>query len=271
MRALPDELKRLREARALTQEALALKCGVSRKTIQRMERGDPMRQETLAFVAGALGVAVPDFTEAAGRRGDAAPDGRLGLRRVRSGKHILNHLAQTDVGKIECDVDADGEIIAPLTALISRLQSLMRETWGAARPQISELPLLARLQIVAEVNDNLGRLERAGVGLFMGHYYRYAVARDGALGQPGGASQRPIVLTRLHLTRSRHDRLMLPIDAEWRSAREPGTEMAPAAGGYSIPADEALLVLYPTPSLASVAEDDGDGDAYIDTTFVVRR
>ncbi|HEY8004740.1 MAG TPA: helix-turn-helix transcriptional regulator [Phenylobacterium sp.] len=269
MRADPDELRRLREARALTQEGLALKCGLSRKTIQRMERGDPMREETLAFVAGALGVALPDFTDVAGRKDDAAPDGRLGLRRVRSGKHILNHLAQTDVGRIECDVDADGEIIAPLTALVTQLQGLMRETWGAARPPITELPLLSRLQVIADINDNLERLARAGVGLFMGHYYRYAVGRDGATGQAAGAPRRPIVLTRLHLTRSSHDRLMVPIDAEWRSSREPGTDLAPAGGGYVIPADEELLVLYPTPSLASAADDDSEG--YIDTTFVVRR
>mgnify|MGYP001553466296 CR=1 FL=1 len=63
MLVYPDELKRLREARALTQEALAAKCGLSRKTIQRIERGEPVRDETLAFIAGALGVAVTDFSD----------------------------------------------------------------------------------------------------------------------------------------------------------------------------------------------------------------
>jgi hypothetical protein len=41
----------LREARALTQEAPAAKRGLSRKTVQRRERGEAMRDETLAFVA----------------------------------------------------------------------------------------------------------------------------------------------------------------------------------------------------------------------------
>src|SRR3569623_1147164 len=148
MLVYPDELRRLREARALTQEALAAKCGLSRKTIQRIERGEPVRDAPLAFIAGALGVAVPAFAD--NTADSQTPSGQLGLRHVRSGKHVLNHLAQTDVGRIECDVDADGELLEPLTRLVTQLQGLLRETWGAPRPQISELPLLARLQAIAE-------------------------------------------------------------------------------------------------------------------------
>ena len=268
MRAYPDELKRLREVRALTQEALAAKCGLSRKTVQRMERGETMRDETLAFVAGALGVAVTDFAAAAPGKGDGSADGRLGLRRVRSGKHVLNHLAQTDVGRIDCDVDADGEIIAPLTRLVGQLQGLMRSSWETPKPPISDLPLLGRLQAIADINDGIRHLEGAGVGLFMGHYYRFAVTRDGLSGLAAGERRRPIVLTRLHLTRSGHERLTVPIDAEWRGAPDGTEDLAPRSD-FLTSSDETLVLLYPTPPLANVCD---AGDGYIDGAYdVVRR
>lgn len=266
MLVYPDELKRLREGRALTQEALAAKCGLSRKTIQRIERGEPVRDETLAFIAGALGVAVTDFAD--NTSDSHTPAGQLGLRHVRSGKHVLNHLAQTDVGRIECDVDADGEIIEPLTRLVTQLQGLMRESWGAPRPPISELPLLARLQAIAEMNDSLTRLERAGVRLFMGHYYRYAVVKLGLADFSGRDQRRPVVLTRLHLARSTRERLMVPIDTEWRGGGEALDDLTPQSD-FLTTSDEALVLLYPQPPLAA-ARDDGEG--YIDGAFdVVRR
>jgi transcriptional regulator with XRE-family HTH domain len=266
MLVYPDELKRLREARALTQEALAAKCGLSRKTIQRIERGEPVRDETLAFIAGALGVAVTDFAD--NTADSQTPVGQLGLRHVRSGKHVLNHLAQTDVGRIDCDVDADGEIIEPLTNLVSQLQGLMRESWGAPRPAISELPLLSRLQAIAAMNDSLARLERAGVQLFMGHYYRYAVVKLGLADFSGRDQRRPVVLTRLHLARSKRERLMVPIDTEWRGAAD-ALDGPTQPSDFLTTSDEALVMLYPKPPLAT-ATDDAEG--YIDGAFdVVRR
>src|SRR5205085_10350333 len=97
MRALPHKLKSLREARALTQEELAAKCGLSRRTLQRIECGAAVRAESLAFVAAALGVATTEFTTAAAPADDGDDQGKLGLRRIRSGKHILHQLAQTDL------------------------------------------------------------------------------------------------------------------------------------------------------------------------------
>jgi len=266
MLVYPDELKRLREARALTQEALAAKCGLSRKTIQRIERGDVVRDETLAFIAGALGVAVNEFAD--NTADSRTPLGQLGLRHVRSGKHVLNHLAQTDVGRIDCDVDADGEILEPLTRLVTQLQGLMRESWGAPRPPISELPLLARLQAIAQMNDSLTRLERAGVRLFMGHYYRYAVVKLGLADFSGRDQRRPVVLTRLHLALSKRERLMVPIDSEWRSGGEALDDLTPQSD-FLTTSDEALVLLYPKPPLAAAGD---DGDGYIDGAFdVVRR
>lgn len=50
------QLKRLRDARALTQEELAARSGVSRNTIMRAEHGANIRQGNLRALARVLGV-----------------------------------------------------------------------------------------------------------------------------------------------------------------------------------------------------------------------
>jgi transcriptional regulator with XRE-family HTH domain len=49
-------LRRLRNARALTQEELAQRAGVSRNTVRRGEQGAGLRQSTVRKLARALGV-----------------------------------------------------------------------------------------------------------------------------------------------------------------------------------------------------------------------
>lgn len=266
MLVYPDELRRLREARALTQEALAARCGLSRKTVQRVERGEPVRDETLAFIAGALGVAVTDFADSTAD--SQTPAGQLGLRHVQSAKHVLSHLVQTDVGRIECDVDADGEILEPLTRLVSHLQGLMRESWSTPRPRIADLPLLQRLKTIAAMNDDMARLERSGVRLFMGHYYRFAVVKLGLADFSGRDQRRPVILTRLHFTRSQRERVMVPIETEWKTG--PGAlDDLTAQSDFLTTSDEALVLLYPKPPLQAA---DGDSEGWIDGAFdVVRR
>jgi len=49
------QLRRLRDARALTQEELAERAGVSRTTVMRAERGQDIRQSSVRKLARALG------------------------------------------------------------------------------------------------------------------------------------------------------------------------------------------------------------------------
>lgn len=51
-------MKSARDRRAMTQEALAHQARVNVRTIQRAENGEPVRHETLADIAAALGVPV---------------------------------------------------------------------------------------------------------------------------------------------------------------------------------------------------------------------
>jgi len=53
---LVPQLRRIRDTRALTQEELAERAGVSRTTIMRAERGLGIRQSSVRKLARALGV-----------------------------------------------------------------------------------------------------------------------------------------------------------------------------------------------------------------------
>jgi transcriptional regulator with XRE-family HTH domain len=63
MRVFAENLRRLRDAAGLTQEALANKSDVARPTIANYERGasDNVEMATLAALAGALGCEVADL------------------------------------------------------------------------------------------------------------------------------------------------------------------------------------------------------------------
>src|SRR4051812_28601071 len=242
------KLKQLRQAKALSQGALAARCGLSRKTVQRLENGQDVQPETLASVAAALGVAVDALVEPSFRR-EASDNRRLGLRRVRSGRLVFDHLARTDVGRLECDADVDGRSIEPLTRLVILLQGLIRERWDAPRPATGELPLVERLRVIAALNDELQLIEAAGLGLYMGHYYRYPAPPRGAPSSGGAGAANPLVLTRLTVADGARERVEVLIDSEWRGAPE---AVAASAADLFTPAGEAMVFLYPDRPLSPV-------------------
>ena len=258
-----DKLKVLREAKALSQGALAARCGLSRKTVQRLEAGQDVQPETLALVAAALGVALDDIVEPSGRRRVGDPR-RLGLRRVRSGRLVFEQLARTDVGRLECEADVDGRSIEPLTRLVVLLQGLMRDRWDATRPVLEALSLVERLRTIAALNDELQLIEAAGLGLYMGHYYRYPAPPPGASAAASDPAAAPLVLTRLNVADSSRERVEVLIDSEWRGAPE---ALAASPDGLFTPAGEALVFLYPDRPLNTV---DAAPEGYLEGVYEVR-
>jgi transcriptional regulator with XRE-family HTH domain len=258
----PTQLRRLRQARALSQEILAARCGLSRKTIQRMERGEEVRPDSLSIVALALGVPVTDFTEAPKGRGTATAEQQISLRRMRSGKSVIEQLVKSDIGRIDCDVDATGETIGPLTDLVSALQGLVRERWDRPRPE--RPALIEGLKLVAALNDDLRRLEAHGVGLYMGHYYRFAaLPGDASDAHAADRRQKALVISRAFITRCARERMQAPIDTEWIGAPE-GFADAAADTHPSAPA-ETTVFLYSRPPLRPA----DPGEDYLDAPFEV--
>jgi transcriptional regulator with XRE-family HTH domain len=258
----PAQLRRLREARALSQEALAARCGLSRKTIQRMERGEEVRPDSLSIVALALGVPVTDFTEPPRGRTPAPTDRQITLRRMRSGKAIVQQLVESDIGRIDCDVDACGETIGPLTDVVTALQGLVRERWDVPKP--GGLPLVEGLKLVAALNDNLRRLEAHGIGLNMGHYYRFAALPCGATDETAtDRQQRALMISRVFVTRCARERMQAPVDTEWVGAPDGLVDSGP--GAYPGAPAETTVFLYSRPPLKPA----DPGDDYLDAPFEV--
>jgi transcriptional regulator with XRE-family HTH domain len=257
-----DKLKLLRQAKALSQGALAARCGLSRKTVQRLETGQDVQPETLALVAAALGVAVDEIAEAGGRRELGDPR-RLGLRRVRSGRLVFEQMARTDVGRLECDADVDSRSIEPLTRLVILLQGLMRESWDVARPALQALSLVERLRTIAALNDELQLIEAAGLGLYMGHYYRYPAPPPGAPSAAPESPPPPVVLTRLSVADNARERVEVLIDSEWRGAPE---AVAASPDDLFTPAGEAMVFLYPERPLSAV---DAAPEGYLEGVYQV--
>lgn len=262
----PEKLRRFRHDRGMSQEEVAASCGLSRKTVQRMESGQVVQASTLAFVAAALGVAVADLAERASEP-DADTD-HVGLRRVTSGKHVFQQLAQTSVGRLDCDVDADRQSIEPISRLVATLQGLIRESWDLPRPGTGDLPMIERLKITAAINDDLHLLQAQGIGLYMGHYYRYAAPPAGAPARSWeAAKQTPLVITRLHLARCKRERMKVRIDSEWRGAPEAFSDPAHRDDLLS-DGQEPTVFLFPNPPLAGMQE---APDGFIDGVYGVVR
>ncbi|HSV02670.1 MAG TPA: helix-turn-helix domain-containing protein [Phenylobacterium sp.] len=251
MRLDPAKLKQARTRAAMSQERLARRCELSRKSIQRAELGETVRPETAALVAAALGVALDEIRLAAGgaEAGGERPEQRLTLRRAKSGTRVFETLAQSYAGRIGCDVEASGETIGPLTGLVASLGRLVADAWGRGPMIPPDLPMVDRLRIIAELNDALRALERHGIGCFIGHYYRYVVAGRGAVQAPGDAPGGPVMLARIQLSDCPRDALQVTIDQQWSSQRE-GAAAPPAFGD-----DERFVFLESRPPLTPALED----------------
>src|SRR5262245_22547008 len=73
-----EQIQRLRRDKGWTQKQLADEVGFAKKTVERLENGEPTRRQTLQVVADALGVRVEDLLVREG----AVPDSLSG--RVRA-------------------------------------------------------------------------------------------------------------------------------------------------------------------------------------------
>lgn len=266
MRFDPVKLKAARTRMAMSQERLARRCELSRKSIQRAECGETVRPETAALVAAALGVALDDLRLGAGAAAGDGADQRLTLRRAKSGTRVFETLAQSYAGRIGCDVEATGDTIEALAGLVASLGRLLSDSWGAGPAVPPDLPIVERLRIIAELNDALRMLEQHGIGCFMGHYYRYVVSGRGEGRPQAEAGDGPVMLTRIQLSDCPRDALQVTIDQEWSSRRVPAT---PAQASPAPLGDDERFVFLESRAPLERLQDSAD-DEVIEGAFSVR-
>jgi transcriptional regulator with XRE-family HTH domain len=109
---ISSRVKRLRTERAWSQEQLAEICGVSVRTIQRLETGEKMSFETLKAIATAFDLDVRDLTEAqASSAGPASsPENEehkkpniVFVRRITSGNELYGMIGDAHAYRLQND------------------------------------------------------------------------------------------------------------------------------------------------------------------------
>ena len=178
-------LKAARGRRALTQEMLAAQARIDVRTVQRAEAGEPLRQETIADLAAVLGVpssalVVLDGSEEHAN-GDAPTLGQVWgagqiLKQVRSGRDVIATLEESELVKLECDVDPTEANFEALKDAVEFTESLIVDPWTWDDPPcLTFSRLVHRLEAIANMNGHLTALEGQGLAMFSGSTIERAV------------------------------------------------------------------------------------------------
>jgi transcriptional regulator with XRE-family HTH domain len=166
-----DKLRKIRMAKGISQEKLALMCNVNKRTIQRAEAGHPIALETAAFIAEA--VQVPPATLRSSQLEMFEPTTRawndIVLIPVTSGRRIIDVLRTSFEAKITFDVEPTPQNIEPLAELASLLEHFKPNPWEnhseRHSPGYAEI-----LHKQASVNAILPALSLMGVSVFLATY-----------------------------------------------------------------------------------------------------
>ena len=148
-------IKKQRQARAWSQEHLAQVAGVSPRTIQRIENGQPASFDTLNAIASAFDIDVKDFTKRPTASKSSVSTSLL--LRIRSGSDLFkiiggSHAFQFDHTTLESETETDtGE----------QLQDLhdWGELWNEIEPG-------QKVRTAQEFNDRIADLEESGLWVF---------------------------------------------------------------------------------------------------------
>lgn len=171
MRCDPAKLRNLREQKGITQEKLARDSRAGLRTIQRAEGGQSIRSETAAFIADALSVPMNELRME--DSGDSVEGGGgddfVTLRRVRSGKALIEAMHRSYMCRLECDVDPDGSNVETLKAFVSLLEARVPDPLDWTDNHLFG-SLAERLEVVASLNDYLRELDGRRIAVFAGSY-----------------------------------------------------------------------------------------------------
>jgi transcriptional regulator with XRE-family HTH domain len=170
------KIRALRERLGYTQELLATKAGIDRRTIQRAESSNRALQlETAAQLAAALQVSVQELKFGGEVNGSApAPESvqvnAVVLKRTLSGKAVVDALLGAFSARLECDIDPDAEQAAPLIEFVKELEKLAPDPWDLDRLREGALSLSERIEWALRLSSHMAQLDAAGIGVFAGNY-----------------------------------------------------------------------------------------------------
>jgi transcriptional regulator with XRE-family HTH domain len=168
-----EKIRELRAAAGMTQEKLAAMSNVHTRTVQRAEKGTPMQAESLADIASALKVQVPQIVRAAELEEEEVDDleakSLIVLRPIVSGMALINTIRGSFDGAITCEAEPTQQNIDPLTELITALEQWMPQPWRSPSDE-PEFPLSARLRVAVTLTEQLKVLATHEISVFISTY-----------------------------------------------------------------------------------------------------
>ncbi|RIV89593.1 XRE family transcriptional regulator [Aurantiacibacter xanthus] len=223
-----QKMKSARARRALTQEALAHQARVNVRTIQRAERGAPLRHETLADIAAVLGVPpaglirptpVKEAEVVAAEAAQGETSGDV-LRRVENAESVIQALERSIMSELSCAANPTPELMPVLRDAIVHIESLMRDPWDQSDPAPLRFDsVIPRLEAIAALNGHLAALEREGLAFYLCTltvYVRIPYWTDEGLVVRASQSPRYMSAARLHIAEYTAERVRLPYYTRWR-------------------------------------------------------
>jgi transcriptional regulator with XRE-family HTH domain len=219
---------RLRVRQGMTQEKLAAMSNVNIRTVQRAEKSDFLQLETVASLAAALKATVPELTVSDStddRRRideDDAADGEpnaVVLRRITSGKALLDILWNSFSGKLYCEVEPTTANVDALTTMVEEIERLIPEPWATPQESVS-MSLAERLRTALAWTTKLSSLETFDVAIFAGTYTaRAQVPRydldEGHMYTLDRFPFESVTICRVMLAKKSEDRVVLKVTDKW--------------------------------------------------------
>jgi transcriptional regulator with XRE-family HTH domain len=225
MRCNGVKIRELREKMCITQDKLASLSYLDRRTIQRAEAGSPLSLESLADIAAALKVKVSDITLQAdnddGNEDIVVDNNAVVLRRVVSGKHLLDMLKDNFSGSLTCEVEPTTENIDTIAGSIEEIEKLIPDPWEWTPGE--KFSLADHLRSAVKLSEKIKILEEVGVAIFAGSYTASAIVPlyDPYEGLHIRNSQKPepVTVSRIVLADPSKARIVLRVNDVWEEPK----------------------------------------------------
>ncbi len=238
-------VRELRNQRSMTQEKLAAMSNVDLRTVQRAEQNRPVQLETLASIAAALGVTVPEITLRDSEQSELpetstpVEPNAVVLRRTSSGKAVLDALCSCFSGHLECAAEPTPENVDALTELVEHIERHIPNPWQTPM-DADVLTLSQRLREALEIKTKIEALEKFGLATFIGTYTSRAQVPhydidEGCMSTRIKQKFEPVKVARISIAPAELDRITVRVSDQWE---EPAPQKEPAS--EPIPIDDEI-------------------------------
>lgn len=210
------KLRQIRESMGMTQDKLAILSNVSERTVQRAEAGANMRLDTLSDFAAALEVPLSELVLSPD---DFESSGDVSLKRVRSGRTLMDDLTKAGVASFDCEVDPEPSELGALLEMVRVVEGILPQPWELhQRP--ADVSLSQKISLSASIGELISTLGDCQIHLYVSaswisaRYPRYDIDEGHRYTTERQRFERVQTL-QLTLCRSADDRIYRAAPSSW--------------------------------------------------------